>query len=53
MMSPLDLDSNQLAKLDKETLTAVILTLQEQVQQLEKTVAKQAAVIQSRAHSLA
>jgi len=45
MMSPLD--NNQLARLDKETLIAVILIMQGQVRQLEKTVAEQAADIQS------
>ena len=53
MMSPLDIDSNQLAQLDKETLIAMILTLQEQVRQLEKTVDGQAAVTQSLRDQLA
>jgi transposase len=53
MMSPLDLDSNRLAKLDKETLISIILTLQEQMRQLEKTVAEQTAVIQSLRDQLA
>jgi transposase len=53
MMAPLDLDNNQLARLDKETLIAVILTLQGQVRQLEKTVAEQAADIQSLRDQLA
>lgn len=52
-MSPLDLDSNRLAKLDKETLISIILTLQEQMRQLEKTVAEQTAVIQSLRDQLA
>ena len=51
MMSPLD--NNQLARLDKETLIAVILTMQGQVRQLEKTVAEQAADIQSLRDQLA
>jgi transposase len=50
MMSPLELDGNQLAELDRETLISIILTLQQQFQQ---TVAEQAAVIQSLREQLA
>jgi transposase len=53
MMSTLDLDSNQLAEQDKETLIAITLTLQQQVRQLEQTVAEQATVIQSLRDQLA
>jgi len=40
------LDRSQLEKLDKETLISIILTLQQQVYELQKTVAAQAAEIQ-------
>jgi transposase len=40
-------DHNQLEKLDKEMLITIILTLQQQVQQLQQTVDEQAAVIQA------
>jgi transposase len=53
MMSPLDLDSNQLAELDKETLISIILTLQEQVRQLQETLVEQAATIQAMRDQLA
>ena len=52
-MSPLELERNQLAELDKETLLSLVLTLQQQVQQLQKTVAEQTAVIQSLRDQLA
>ena len=52
-MSSLDLDSNQLAEQDKETLISIVLTLQEQVQQLQKTVAEQAEAIQALRDQLA
>ncbi len=55
-MSPLELDRNQLAELDQETLISIVLTLQQQVQQLgqlQQTVAEQAAVIQSLRDQLA
>jgi len=47
MKSPLELDHNQLTELGKEELISIVLTLQQQVRALEKTVAEQAAVIQS------
>jgi transposase len=56
MMSPLELDRNQLTELDKEALISIVLTLQQQVQQLrqlQQTVAEQAAVIQSLRDQLA
>jgi len=53
MMSPLELDRNQLAELDKEALISVVLTLQQQVQQLQQTVAEQGVVIQSLRDQLA
>jgi transposase len=40
------LDRSQLENLDKETLISIILTLQQQVEELQKTVAAQAAEIQ-------
>lgn len=46
MMSPLELDSNQLGELDKETLISIIVTLQQ-------AVAEQAAVIRSLRDQLA
>ena len=52
-MSPLAFDRNQLAGLDKEALLSIVLTLQQQVQQLQQTVAEQAAVIQSLRDQLA
>ncbi len=53
MMSPLELEHNQLAELDKEALLSIVLTLQQQVQQLQQTVAEQATVIQSLRDQLA
>jgi transposase len=53
MMSPLELDRNQLAELDKETLISIVLTFQQQIQQLQQTVAEQAATIQSLQDQLA
>ncbi len=47
------LDRNQLEKLDKETLISIILTLQQQVHELQKTVAAQAAEIQKLSDQLA
>jgi transposase len=47
MMSPLDLDSHQLQELDKETLISIILTLQQQVRELQQTVAEQVTIIQA------
>jgi len=52
-MSPLEFEPNQLAELDKEALLSIVLTLQQQVQQLQQTVAEQAAVIQSLRDQLA
>ena len=53
MMPPSDLDRNQLAELDKETLIAIIQALQQQVRVLEKQVAEQAVMIQSLQDQLA
>jgi transposase len=53
MMSPLELDRSQLAELDKEALISIVLTLQQQVQELQQTVAEQAAAIQSLRDQLA
>ena len=53
MMSALELDRNQLAELDKEALISIVLTLQQQVEQLQQTMAEQAAVIQSLRDQLA
>ena len=47
------LDRSQLEKLDKETLISIILTLQQQVTELQKTVATQAAEIQKLRDQLA
>jgi len=47
------LDRSQLEKLDKETLISIILTLQQQVHELQKTVAAQAAEIQKLRDQLA
>jgi transposase len=47
------LDRSQLEKLDKETLISIILTLQQQVYELQKTVAAQAAEIQELRDQLA
>jgi len=46
MTSQLDLDRSQLEKLDKESLISIILVLQQQVKELQQTVAAQAAEIQ-------
>jgi transposase len=53
MISPLEFDREQRAELDKEALISIVLTLQQQVQQLQQTVAEQAAVIQSLRDQLA
>jgi transposase len=53
MTPPSDLDSNQLAELDKESLIAIIQALQQQVRVLEKQVAEQAVMIQSLQDQLA
>ena len=47
MKSPSELDRHQLEQLDKENLIAIILTIQEQLEQLQQTVAEQAAEIQA------
>ena len=52
-MSPLDLDNDQLAELDEATLISIIQALQQQVRQLEGTVAEQTTVIQSLRDQLA
>ena len=48
-----DLDSSQLAELDKETLISLVQSLRQQVQELGETVAQQAAVIQALRDQLA
>jgi transposase len=53
MNSPLEPDRDQLAELDREALISTVLTLQQQVQQLQQTVAEQAVVIQSLRDQLA
>jgi transposase len=53
MMSPLELDHNQLAELDREVLISIVLTSHQQVRQLQQTVAEQAVVIQSLRDQLA
>ena len=53
MMSQSEFDRDQLAKLEKETLTSIILTLQQQVRQLQQVVDEQAAAIQSLRDQLA
>jgi transposase len=53
MTSQLDLDRSQLEKLDKEALISIILVLQQQVKELQETVAAQAAEIQKLRDQLA
>jgi len=53
MTPPSNLDSNQLAELDKETLIAIIQMLQQQVRVLEQLVAEQAVMIQALQDQLA
>ena len=53
MTSQLNLDSNQLEQLDKEALISIILLLQQQVRELQQTVAAQAAEIQALRDQLA
>jgi len=53
MMSQSEFDRDQLAKLDKETLISIILTLHHQVRQLQQVVDEQAAAIQSLSDQLA
>jgi hypothetical protein len=52
-MAQSDFDRSQLDKLDKEALISIIVALQQQVRQLQQTVAEQAAVIQSLRDQLA
>jgi len=52
-MSPSEIDRSQLEQLDQETLITIIVTLQQQVQQLQQTVAEQATVIQTLRDQLA
>lgn len=52
-MLPTELDRSQLEQLDQETLITHLLSLQQQVQQLQGTVAEQATVIQSLRDQLA
>ena len=47
MKTPSEFDSNQLEQLDKENLIEIILTMQQQMQQLQQSVAEQAAEIQA------
>jgi transposase len=53
MTPPLDLNSSQLAELDKEALISLVLTMQQRLMELERTVAEQAATIQSLRDQLA
>jgi len=53
MTSQLDLDRSQLEKLDKEDLISIILVLQQQVKELQQTIAAQAAEIQKLRDQLA
>lgn len=47
MMSQSEYDRSRLEKLDKEALIAIVLTLQQQVRQLQQVVDEQAAIIQA------
>jgi transposase len=53
MTSPVEFERSQLAQLDKEELITIILALRQQVQELQQTVAKQAAEIQELRDQLA
>lgn len=53
MKLPTELDHSQLELLDQETLINMVLSLQQQMQQLQQVVAEQAAVIQSLRDQLA
>jgi transposase len=53
MTPSLDLDSSQLAELDKEALISLVLAMQQRLMELERTVAEQAATIQSLRDQLA
>ena len=46
MTSQMDIERSQLEKLDKQALISIILMLQQQVQELQRTVAAQAVEIQ-------
>ena len=53
MTSQKGLDRSQLEKLDKEALISIILMLQQQVRELQRTVAAQAVEIQKLRDQLA
>jgi transposase len=53
MTFQLDLDSSQLERLDKERLISILLALRQRVQELEQTIATQAAEIQELRDQLA
>jgi hypothetical protein len=53
MTSQLDLDRSQLEKLEKDALISIILVLQQQVQELQRTVAAQAIETQELRDQLA
>jgi transposase len=53
MTSQLDLDRSQFERLDKERLISILLVLQQRVQELEQTIAAQAAEIQELRDQLA
>jgi hypothetical protein len=53
MTSQFEFDGDQLEKVDKEDLILIILALQEQVQELQQTVAKQGAEIRKLRDQLA
>jgi len=53
MTSKLDLDRSQLERLDKERLISILLALRQRVQELEQTIATQAAEIQELRDQLA
>jgi len=53
MTSPVEFERSQLAQLDKEELITIILSLQQQVQELQRTVAEQADEIQKLRDELA
>jgi transposase len=53
MTTEMDFDHSQLEKLDKEALISIVLVLQQQLQELQRTVAAQAAEIQKLRDQLA
>ena len=53
MTSAVEFERRQLAQLDKEELLTIILALQQQVQELQRTVAEQAAETQKLQDQLA